>query len=36
LSVFPFFHPRFPDLLLGLVIGLSLSLAWHWVTWAIH
>ena len=35
-SVFPFFNPRAADLVLGLVIGLSLSLAWHWVYWTIY
>ena len=34
--VFSFFDPRVHDLVLGLVIGLSLALAWHWVAWTIH
>jgi len=34
--VFPFFNPRASDLVLGLAIGLSLALAWHWVAWAIR
>jgi hypothetical protein len=29
--VVPIFHPRLPDFVLGLVIGLSMALAWHWV-----
>lgn len=33
--VFWFFNPRLPDLVLGLAIGLSLALAWHWVAWAV-
>ena len=24
------------NLVLGLVIGLSLALTWHWVSWTIH
>jgi hypothetical protein len=35
-SVFPFLNPRVPDFVLGLAIGLSLALAWHWVAWAVH
>ena len=35
-SVFPFLHPRVPDLVLGLAIGLSLSLVWHWVVWTLR
>lgn len=31
----PTFNPRLPDLLLGLVIGLSLALTYHWLAWAI-
>jgi hypothetical protein len=31
--VFPFFHPRTPDFILGLALGLSAALAWHWVAW---
>jgi hypothetical protein len=34
--VFRFLDPRAPDFVLGLAIGLSLALAWHWVAWAIH
>lgn len=34
--VFPFLHPRVPDLVLGLAIGLSLSLVWHWVVWTLR
>lgn len=34
--VFSFFDPRASNLVLGLAIGLSLSLAWHWVHWAIR
>ena len=34
--MFPVFDPRMTDLVLGLVIGLSFALAWHWVTWTIH
>ena len=32
----PTFNPRLPDLLLGLMIGLTLALSWHWVAWTIH
>jgi len=35
-AVFPSFHPRLPELMLGMAIGLSLALAWHWVAWTIH
>ena len=35
-TVFPFLHPRVPDFVLGLTIGLSLALAWHWVAWTIR
>ncbi|MBI3996279.1 MAG: hypothetical protein HY352_01345 [Candidatus Omnitrophica bacterium] len=35
-SVFPFLHPRMPNFVLGLAIGLSLALVWHWVAWALH
>ena len=28
--VFPFLHPRLPNFVLGLALGLSLALAWHW------
>ena len=35
-SVFPFLHPRVPDFVLGLTIGLSLALAWHWVAWTVR
>jgi hypothetical protein len=34
--VFPIFDQRFTDLVLGVVIGLSLALAWHWVSWTFH
>ena len=34
--VFPFLNPRAADLVLGLAIGLSLALVWHWVSWAAH
>ena len=35
--MFPFFgHPRAPELMLGVAIGLSLALAWHWVSWTIR
>jgi len=34
--VLPFLNPRAADLVLGLAIGLSLALAWHWVTWTIR
>jgi len=29
--MFPFFDPRATDLVLGLIIGLSFAMAWHWV-----
>jgi len=32
----PVFNPRFHDLLLGLVIGLSMALTWHWIVWTVH
>lgn len=32
----PFFDPRLPDVVLGLMIGLGIALAWHWVVWAVH
>ena len=32
----PVFNPRMPDLILGLMIGLTLALTWHWVAWTIH
>ena len=32
-SVFPFLHPRVPNFVLGLTIGLTLALAWHWAAW---
>jgi len=35
-TVFSFLNPRAADLVLGLAIGLSLALAWHWVAWTIH
>jgi hypothetical protein len=34
--MFPVFDPRMTDLVLGLCIGLSFALAWHWVVWTIH
>ena len=34
--MFPIFNPRCADLILGLVIGLSLALTWHWIAWAFH
>ena len=34
--VFPFFNPRAANLFLGLVIGLSLALACHWVYWTVY
>ena len=34
--VFPFYHPRLPNLVLGMAIGLSLTLAWHWLAWTIR
>jgi hypothetical protein len=34
--VFPVFDPRLTDVVLGLTIGLSLALAWHWVAWTIR
>jgi len=24
-------HPRVPDFVLGLAIGLSVAVAWHWI-----
>lgn len=36
LSVFPFLHPRVPNFVLGLAIGLSVALVYHWAAWAIH
>lgn len=32
----PMLNPRLPDLLLGLVIGLTLALGYHWLAWAFH
>ena len=32
----PTFNPRLPDVLLGLMIGLTLALTWHWVVWTIR
>ena len=29
------FHPRLADVVLGLTIGLTLALAWHWAAWAV-
>ena len=34
--VIPFLDPRAPNFVLGLVIGLSIALAWHWVAWTVH
>ncbi|MBI3011603.1 MAG: hypothetical protein HYY58_03835 [Candidatus Omnitrophica bacterium] len=34
--VFPFLNPRASELVLGLAIGLSLALAWHWIAWTIR
>ena len=31
-----FFHPRAPDFVFGLAIGLTFALACHWVAWAVH
>ena len=33
--MFPIFNPRLPDLLLGMVIGLGIALACHWIAWAV-
>ncbi len=27
----PVFNPRLPDLLLGMMIGLTLAMTWRWV-----
>ena len=35
-SVFPVFDPRVCDLVLGMMIGLSLAAAWHWVGGTIY
>ncbi len=35
-SVFGFFHPRTPDFILGVALGLTFALACHWVAWAFH
>jgi hypothetical protein len=32
----PTFNPRLPDLLLGLTIGLTLALTWHWLVGVPH
>jgi len=32
----PYFNPRLPDVVLGLMIGLGIALAWHWVVWVVH
>jgi len=32
----PTFDPRVPDLILGLMIGLTLALVWHWVGWPVR
>ncbi len=32
----PTFNPRAADMILGVMIGLVLSLAWHVVVWAIQ
>ena len=34
--MFPLFNPRLPNLVLGLAIGFSLALAWHWVAWTVR
>lgn len=34
--MFPFLNPRSADMMLGLAIGLTLALAYHWVAWVIH
>jgi hypothetical protein len=33
--MFPVFNPRAADLVLGMAIGLSLALVWHWVAWTV-
>ena len=33
--MFPVLNPRLPDLILGLLIGLSLALVYHGVVWAV-
>ena len=35
-NVFPLVDPRLTNLVLGMVIGLSMALAWHLVAWALH
>ena len=35
-ELFSFLDPRAPNFVLGLAIGLSFALAWHWVAWAIR
>ena len=34
--MFPVFDPRVCDLVLGMMIGLSLAAAWHWVGGTIY
>jgi hypothetical protein len=34
--VFSFLNPRAPNFVLGLAIGLSIAVVWHWVSWAVH
>ena len=34
--MFPFLDPRVPNLVLGMAIGLSLSLVYHWLHWIIR
>ncbi len=29
-------NPRATDVILGVAIGLTLALAWHWVAWAVR
>lgn len=31
--VFEFIDPRLVNLVLGVTIGMSLSLVWHWMSW---
>ena len=33
--MFPILNPRLPDLLLGMIIGLGIALAFHWIAWAV-
>jgi hypothetical protein len=32
--MFGFFHPRTPNFILGVALGLTFALACHWVAWA--